>query len=574
MPACFLLATADAQLASVWERQIPAGRQIVRMPSPSFETGAPHGVSAVVILDASEEDKIPSLMSKHPTIFVGEPHSAPFEQVRLSGKARVCLSYEDSTRRLRDLLPLIEEIADRQAMVELMQQRMKRGEPSPRAGSVPIATAGISLGSTEWWDFVEGAVESLDSRERLLGEFRRAARRLLRASHAVFFLRDGDCIKADRGSWICRMDDPLVLYLEENPSIIDGRGMPGASEPLAELAMRNHLSAWGARLLVPIHDNGRLLGFMTLGVRDDGREYDEEDAERAVGLARMLRQLLVRHEQLLLLEGQGRNAAIGAKYLPSSLILGADDKVPAQVPVVVRELVGQVKHFHTVRRLEPSLDQRYRASAGPIAETGGVWVTWEEADEEVRVAQIRRFEDRRELLRELALTLCHEMGNPLVSLSTFRQMAPERAIPPSLIQTLRQDVARLEVLEHSLALMQSLSESTTDLVDVCVLARKVGESCGIAIETDAHPVTIRGSSALLEFCLRSLIGAIAENQSKQPQNSWSLAVRSTGTGADTAALLAFKGAHLELEGILPEATPVSTPRLGRMSVFLAKEIIR
>jgi hypothetical protein len=53
-----------------------------------------------------------------------------------------------------------------------------------------------------------------------------------------------------------------------------------------------------------------------------------------------------------------------------------------------------------------------------------------------------------------------------------------------------------------------------------------------------------------------------------------LKVRSTGSGADLTALLSIKGRHLELEGILPEPTEDSVPNQGRITVFLAKEILR
>lgn len=573
MPACYLIATVDAQLASAWERQIPLGRQCVRLPAPPFERGVPPGVSAILLLDAAEEERFGALMTRHPAVFVGEPLSVPFEQARIAGKARLCLSYEESTRRLRDLLPLLEEIADRGAMTELLQQRMKRSEPESRPSLPPQLSLGISPGGMEWWDFVEGAVESLDSRERLLGEFRRAARRLLRASHAVFFLREGDGFRADKGGWQCRFDDPLVQYLEGHPAVIDGRGGMAPADPLVELALRNHLVEWGAKLLVPIHDNGRLLGFIVLGVRDDGLDYDADDNGRAVGLARLLRQLLVRHDQLSLFEREARRSALAAKYLPSSLLLGAGDKIPGQVPVAVRDLVGQVRHFRDGRRLEPEPGQPYRASAGPIEENGGVWVTWEEASEDLRRQEDRRMDERRSLLRELALTLCHEMGNPLVSLSTFRQMTGERAVPKNLIQTICHDVERLEGLERCLSLMQTLSEVSTETVDMTALAKRAVEGTGIAVE-GGGVANIRGKAHLLEFCLKSIIASILENRPKTADTPLSLSVKTLGNAGDLAALLSFRGAGLELEGVLPEMTADSTPSQGRMPVFLAKEIIR
>lgn len=573
MPACFLLATADARLATEWERQAPAGRQIVRYPASFFERGTPAGVSAVLILDANLESRLQGLVARHPGVFVGEPGSVPFEQARLGGRYRACFSYEESARKLREWLPLLEELADARAVNELLQQRAQRPENVLR--QVPPRPAPDAVGSPlAWWDFMEGAVEGLESRERLLGECRRAARRLMRASHAVFFLRGESCFVADRGGWILEPEDPLVLHLEGHPQVLDGNGLPGAADPLAELAMRNHLAAWSARLLVPVHDNGRLLGFVALGVRDDGRDYDGDDAERAVGFARLFRQFLVRHERVLQLEELSRTVSLAAKYLPSSLLLGPGEKIPGHVPVVVKDLIGQVRQYRESRRLDPAGLQTWRAAAGPVAETGGVWAWWEEAGGEIERGHASAMRERSALLREMALTLCHEMGNPLVSLSTFRQTKDIRQIPDSLLVMIREDIARMEFLEKHFSMLQSLGEPTREEVDVAVLVRRHAGLRGIPVEAPEQPVLLQASTEMLDFCVRSLIGAMAENHEHRSAATWSISLRSSGVGPEQSVLLAFRGEHVELEGIYPEPGPQSTPREGRMAVFLAKEIIR
>ena len=41
-------------------------------------------------------------------------------------------------------------------------------------------------------------------------------------------------------------------------------------------SVRQRIRQWAARLLVPMHENGRIQGFIALGVRDDGQTYDDE----------------------------------------------------------------------------------------------------------------------------------------------------------------------------------------------------------------------------------------------------------------------------------------------------------
>ena len=325
---------------------------------------------------------------------------------------------------------------------------------------------------------------------------------------------------------------------------------------------------------MPVHDNGRLLGLIALGVRDDGQAYDDSDRTRAVFFARLLRHFLAKSSQVSRLGHLAERVSIGAKYLPGTLVLGPDENPPRQVPLVVRDLIGQARRVREVVRVMPTSGQPFRASAGLVAETGGAWAFWEEVSAEVHDAAVRERADRRRILRDLALTLSHELGNALVSLKTFRQATGERVLPPPMIETMKADVDRLVELNDNLALMQSLHEADTSPVDVREVAQLVGESLGLRVEVGPDPVVVSANRKLLEFAVRSLIRTVAENRPDHGIRELALKVRSTGTGADVTALLSLKGKHLELEGILPEATDEGIPNQGRIGVFLAKEIIR
>ncbi|MBI5771035.1 MAG: hypothetical protein HZA93_24880 [Verrucomicrobia bacterium] len=569
MPTPVILATNDAALADAWERQLPAGRTALRLGAQLLPGGTTPGFAAVVILDAVAEPALPPGLARCPTIFVGEPRSLPFEQAKLSGRARVFLSYEESAARLRELLPLVEELAEKQSMLDLMVERGRRaGQTRPVVR--PVATPDAA----DLWDFVEGTIENLEARDRLLGEFRRASRHLLRASHAVFFLREPDGFRADRGTSFFPSDDPLVFFFENHPAVIDGTNWDGPADPIAELAVRNRLALWGARLLVPVHDNGRLLGLIALGVRDDGEPYDEADRGRAVFFARLLRHALTKSAQISRLHLVSEQVALGAKYLPSTLVLGPDENAPRHVPLIVRDLIGEARRTREVGRAAPTEAQPFRAAAGLIAETGGVWAFWQEASGEVHDAVARQRAERLALLREIALTLNHELGNALVSLATLRFNPSGQPLPPAIFEAAKSDVAKLEALNNHVALMQSLHEASPAACDVREIAQQMGHALGLRVEVGPDPVVLHACRKHLEVALRALIASIAENRGDLGARELALQVRSTGTGAETTALLSLKGRQLELEGILPEPAEGSIPNQGRLGVFLAKEILR
>src|SRR5688572_14150201 len=120
MSSLVILVTSDVALADAWERQVPPGRSAFRLSPNGFPAGTAPGFAAVVVLDATSEALLPASLVRCPTIFVGEPRSLPFEQARLAGRAKIYLSYEESMVRLREFLPLLDEVAEKQSMLDLL----------------------------------------------------------------------------------------------------------------------------------------------------------------------------------------------------------------------------------------------------------------------------------------------------------------------------------------------------------------------------------------------------------------------------------------------------------------------
>lgn len=569
MSATYLLATDDPGLLVDWQAQVPQGRTVLTLVDSAAPRQLGPGMPAVIVVDALVAERIGPLMEHCLTIAVGEPHTAPFEQLRLAGRVRQTMSYSESRERLRDYLPLAEELAERSAALELLMERSRRQE-----NSKPPFRASTWADAPEVWDFLEGAIENLASRERLLAEFRRAARFLLRASHTVFFLRDESGFSADRGASYCPLEDPVVTYLSAHPLVLDGVEWPGPPHPIAELAVRNRLALWGARLLVPLHENGHLVGMIVCGVRDDGQPYDDADKARAVFVGRLLRQCLAQAQQLGRLTEFHDRARLGEAYLPRTLILDLDEEPPRPVPVAVRALIGEARRARAPRRITPTQGQPFRASAGPIAETGGVWAIWEEVSEEVSDQNLAQRTSRLDWLRDLSLTLNHELGNALVSLSALRHGAGEKVLPPPIRTTVQRDLERLDEVNNLLGQLAAFSEAEAAPIDLRAIITAIGERHGVKAEVGPDPVVISVVAKLVETALEAIVQSVAENRPDLGAHDLALQLRATGEGSELTALVSIKGRQLELEGILPEPVPAAVPNQGRIGVFLAKEVIR
>jgi len=574
-PTTYLLATRDPELLRAWWVVVPAGARVVTL-NEIVQSGAVivPGLPTIMVAEESVLGELPESCLELPMVFVGDRNGDTYERLALSSTGtRVCLSHQDSQLRLGEFLPLLEEIAARGSAAKLLWNQKKRATTD----SEPARVSEIRRDpSGTWWGWMGDAVESMGSREELLGEFRRMAKRALRTSHVVFFLRDDAGYRADRGEFFCAGNDALSQYLTLHPVAIDGNHWATDLNPVAELSIRQRMAAWSVRLIVPLHDNGRLAGWMAVGVRDDGLAYEEIDVGRAANIARLLRQMLgaggaSTRGASPAHAGQG---ALVAKYFPGMLILGRDESPPENTPAGVRTLIADVRKLKITRRLTPTAGQPFRASAGVVVETQSVWVSWEDATDELVEQHRRERAERLALLHDLALTLNHELGNSLVSLATLRQNPGAETNSPVLLAAIRRDIAALESINRHLASLPTFSEVMAESVDLRALISSVGRKTGISVETGSKPVLLDIAPRLIEFGLESIIDSIAENRPGLGKRELAISLRTAVRDSSPLAVLSIRGAALALEGILPPPEAGATPTHGRIGVFIAKEIVR
>lgn len=571
MPATFVLVTNDSALADAWCAQLPRGRAILPLSAITFPNRLPPGIPVVLIIDFLLYESLSGEAEKCPIILVGDSESVQYQSILHTEKYTYSLNYGESKTKLFDIASIIEELAERNAALEILMERSRRSElPRPP----PLARHYHAPDNQELWDLMEGALENIASKERLLSEFRRASRHILRASHTVFFLKEDDGYRADRGASFVSLQEPIISYLAAHPVVLDGIDWPGPADPIIELAVRNRLAIWGARLLIPLHENGGLVGLIVCGVRTDGQPYDESDKIKAVFIARLLKQFLACSLHLGRLQLESERLRLSEKYLPKTLILSGDEEPPVGTPFIVRALIGTVRKSKETQCVSPGADQPFRAKAGFVRETGGLWVFWEEASSEVFDKEKKTREERLSLLKEISLTLNHEIGNSLVSLMALKEATS--TLPLFLQNAIRQDITRLSVLNDQLAHLSTIVETSLEKIDLRTMIVAIGANCGIKAEVGPDPVILNIAPRLLEMAVEAIVRAVIDNRVGRVSNEDReivLQLRATGGDEALTALISLKGSILELEGILPPISEDGVPNQGRMAVFVAKEIL-
>jgi signal transduction histidine kinase len=322
---------------------------------------------------------------------------------------------------------------------------------------------------------------------------------------------------------------------------------------------------------------------MALGPRADGAAYREADKFRAVLHGRLLERCLERSAQLEELVRAENAALLRAKYLPGSRLLTRVELAAADLPVEVRAVANEALHEQRTIEQPPRPPHRYTVTAGPAPEIDGVWVRWEEAAPEIERIRAESEQHRRVLFRNLGLTLSHELSNPLVSLVTFTQLLTRRhtpAQPGPGAATLATEVAlageiqKLEGLAAHAMLLGEIAQPSVEEADVQALLKEASDARGITTRFTEESVIMNVDPHLLRFAFGAIFDAIAANRPDEGAQNLLLRMRTAGTGALRTAVVTIEGKRLELDGTLPLPALGSTPNEGRLSVFLAREILR
>jgi hypothetical protein len=580
MPATLILTTPDPSLEAAWKKLLTPREPAIFARPADLQRELLRPGARVWISDINDPRSRLSVGQGTLVIIVGEPHSHPFELARQNRSARLYLSYEESRTRLGECVSLLEEIADKNSQLQSAVERTRRSEshsPFPRDTTPPFAA---ESSPSESWDFLESALAHLDDQPRLLDEFRRAARYILKSGRVLYFFREGETFVSDDENYRCNANHPLPLWLEEHPAALDLSQWAGLDDPAQEAPIRQLLLTWGTRILVPLHSHGQLAGWMALGPRADGAIYRESDRFRAVLHGRLLERCLERSNQLRDHSQTETAATLRAKYLPGARLISRAELATTDLPVEVRAVASEALHTGKTVVQPARVPYRYRVQAGPVPELDGVWAIWEDSAPEIERINVLLEQSRRDLFRNLGLTLSHELSNPLVSLVTFAQILTRGSNSPVGSAALAQEVAltnevgKLKLLNEHATLLGEIAQPIAKATDLNALLTEVATARNLTTRFVEEQLVLTLDPTLVKFAFSSILDAIAANRLDEGLQNLILTLRAVGAGAQRTAVITIEGKRLELDGTLPLPAPGSTPNQGRLSVFLAREILR
>jgi len=571
MSATFILTTGDAELAADWARQLPVA-PLAPLRGELLLRELQRPGARVWIRDICDEDAQGSAHPDTAVIVVGEPRSVPFEDAKQDRTNTYCLSYEESRTQLRRLAPLAAELAQSRAVLTVLQERPRRTDAPPADPAEP------GRRTLDEFEFMAGAIDHLEDRDRVIEEFRRGARARIRSSKVVVFLRDEKRFVADHQGWECSAGHDLVRWLQEHAAIVDSATLDSVENPVAEASIRQKLGEWNSRLLVPLEADGALEGWVVFGPRADGRPYSPADRDDALMLVRMLSRLMGQHRLLHTALAAQSDAALIRKYGPRFCVIGSAGKTDETLPVEVREVASLA--LREGRRIEREFG-RIRVAAGPIPETGGCWVWWDDNALTADALALKREGERHQILHDLGIMISHELANAMFSVSTYfhhaRRARPSDDPAYPLIDRVRQDLERMKAMPQLLSTLYEMSKLPTERVDmkgvVETVAKEVG---GRAVTPESGPV-IWGYEKHLHDSILWLCREIIETRDRtepvERGTKVTITLQQRGRDDDAICLVTIAYPGLRVDQIkVGEAT--TTGEYPTVPVFLAREVIR
>ena len=139
---------------------------------------------------------------------------------------------------------------------------------------------------------------------------------------------------------------------------------------------------------------------------------------------------------------------------------------------------------------------------------------------------------------------------------------------------LTSEVAKLKVLNEHATLLGEVAQPVAKTTDLGQLLTEIATPRNLTTRFVEEQLVLSLDPNLVRFAFSSILDAIAANRPDEGLQHLLLTLRAVGDGAQRQAVITIEGKRLELDGILPLPVAGATPNHGRLSVFLAREILR
>ncbi|MEP6820728.1 MAG: ATP-binding protein [Chthoniobacterales bacterium] len=374
--------------------------------------------------------------------------------------------------------------------------------------------------------------------------------------------------------------DPLVRWFELNAHLICRAHLTETPVQAQRLLLRRALDAFGAEVIVPLHANGRIIGWLFFGHRLTGQRFDYLDLENLMILAEQVSTVLENaclHEQLTL---EKTLAETLLKSIPPGIVATDEDAIVRWFNPTAAKVLG-LKAADVLNQPVEAAGGRLAAFLRDALATNGNLPTrqWVDGNTQrsltiearrvlngntpfgaVAVVQdltaqedLRQKQDlfeRAAFWTDLAASMSHEIRNPLVAIKTFAQLLPERFddadfrdefnhIVVEEIDRLDQIITQINNFAHPSELVMKSFDLRDSVQNVLKIARERSDPNGTTVEVNFPkdlPHILGDESALTE-AFAHLVSNATEATDGRPKAKVTLEAKSIGEGEESRAVV-------------------------------------
>jgi signal transduction histidine kinase/CheY-like chemotaxis protein len=367
-----------------------------------------------------------------------------------------------------------------------------------------------------------------------------------------------------------RFDQGLMRRFEQHPSLIDRRRLAAGD------AGEKEMSVLGGRLAMPLSIGGRACGAILLGDKASGIDYDRDEIDLFITLARCTSSCLERAQRHRdSARQQSRLDAVLANITAGVITVGADRKITMMngsaeriLRLSASELLGRSVQklgsafadlvLRTMKDGTPRVRQRLRDAA--LRAELGVSVTPLGAEGAVAIFSILSKEESQSqeeisfspLWKFLANRVAQEIKNPMVAINTFAQLLPTRyesdEFRREFSDVVQGEVARINQVVEALyefaaqpRLDLSISDLSKDVQRILSDFEHILKEKGIKLHTefDSNDTPVRIDSHQFARAVRNVIqnsieampnGGTLKVSTRRDNGRCELVVGDTGTG--------------------------------------------
>ncbi len=465
-PACLLL-TCDLKLAQQWVRTV-GGMTDIRVTASRLEWSRDTRVTAVRLLDLRHPEAEAALASATPDarsgmVVFGVPESDPFLDCRDAGVFAV-EPLDVPPERLRRTLRQAILLHQAQEEVSLLRQQLASCKavppPPPDEPDLNLAPLCELWRASRHFHDIQKLLDQLVEGVAAAGRIVRVGVFARLHNEATYRLWAGRrCLdKSDSISF--EPLDLFVRWLERHAHLVCRAHLSHVDDLRTRRLLKHVLDEAGAEVIVPLLGKHGLLGWIFVGHRATGIPFAPRDLTDLTVIGEQVATLL---ENALLVEELAVQKTLAENLLetiPVGILAVSEDGVVRWFNRAAEQILGMSAAETVNRPVEQTgsriADVLLRALRKGAAPAPAVW-TDASSRRTIRADAHRIGSDstslgamlllsdisRERLLREkqeeldrhvfwndLAASMSHEVRNPLVAISTFAQLLPERYADP------------------------------------------------------------------------------------------------------------------------------------------------